>query len=167
MPDTSTVTATPKKNRLARFLRVAAPVLLVSLTVAFFAMPPAWRTLRDVTTGQTAAYPSLQPHVYDMEPDQTVILAAAAASRLPGWRVVRTDRETGAMTARVAGFPGATEEVTAEAQPLGPGSDRSLSRVVIRSRSLSGIGPGDWGANARHIRALQAAMDDKLPLARP
>ncbi len=153
----------PSKSRLVRIFRVVLPVLLVAALGAYFVMPAAWRTVRDVTTGATGAYPDLQPHVYDMGPDQIVILTSAVASRLPGWRVVRTDRATGVMTAQVAGPLGMSSEVTARVEPQSP----DVSRVVIRSRSISGVGPGDWGVNARNIRALQSALDDKLPVARP
>ena len=51
-----------------------------------------------------------------------------------------------------------TDDLTVTVSPEG-----NNSRVVIRSHSR--VGRADLGMNARHIRKLQAAMDDKLPVA--
>jgi hypothetical protein len=90
--------------------------------------------------------------------DNTTVFAAEAARRLPGWRVTDTDRANGIVRAqvrRIFPLPG-TDDVVITVVPEGSGS-----RVTIRSHSRGGS--ADPGANARHIRDLQAAMDARLP----
>jgi fatty-acyl-CoA synthase len=93
-----------------------------------------------------------------MPVNNTTLFASEAVRRLPGWRVLATDPASGIVRAearRAFPFP-ASDEVTVTVTPDGNGA-----RVVIRSRSR--VGKADLGENARHIRALQAAMDQRLP----
>jgi uncharacterized protein (DUF1499 family) len=93
-----------------------------------------------------------------MPVDNTAVFAAEAARRLPGWRIADTDRAHGIVRAEVRRtFPRpGIDDVRITVVPDGGGS-----RVTIRSRSRKGA--ADPGANARHIRDLQAAMDARLP----
>lgn len=122
-------------------------------------VPAAGWTTSEVTTGASAAYPELQSRLYDSAPLNATLVTAAVATRLPGWKVRRTDTH-GYVVEAEAGALGLTmDEITVRIEPVGPkGQD---SRVVIRSRTR--FGPSDLGRGATHIRDLQAAMDDKLP----
>jgi uncharacterized protein (DUF1499 family) len=139
-----------------KILRTALGLLLFwTISAAILFVPLAGWTSADVTTGQHAGYPDLQPRVYDMSRENTIQFAQAAIARQTGWKVVKTDTGQGILEATAPGFPSPSDitiTVTPEAQ---------TSSVTIRSRSRFGF--ADLGANARHIRALQAAMDDKLP----
>lgn len=124
-------------------------------------VPAAGWSQHDVLTGTSSGYPDLQPRRYDSTPDNTTAVAAAVAVRLPHWKVVSSDLGTHQVVCEVHDLFGLIiDDVTIGIQPDGP--DGTASRVLIRSRSRRGF-IGDLGANARNIRTLQAAMDDKLP----
>jgi uncharacterized protein (DUF1499 family) len=129
-------------------------------TASLLTVPPAGWTTGDITTGASRDYPDLVSHRYDMPVDNTTLFAAEAARRLPRGRVVITDPAHGIVRAEVRRtFPiPITDDVTMTVVPDGDGS-----RVMIRSRSRND--KADLGANARHIRDLQAAMDARLPQA--
>lgn len=122
-------------------------------------VPRAGWTSHDVTTGRHSGYPDLNPHLYDISVLQATQVAAQLASRIPGWRVVYLNANGGEMQAEVTTLPLPRQIVTLQVRPTGP-SDRH-AEVLIRSRSVWGL--GDFGINARNIRNLQSAMDDKLP----
>jgi uncharacterized protein (DUF1499 family) len=130
-------------------------VILWTVAAAILFVPPAGWTSADVETGRHPGYPELQPHIYDMQPTNTVQFVQSAISRLSGWRMVKADPTTGTVEATAPGFP-AQSDVTINVKISG-----ANSLVMIRSRSRFGF--ADLGTNARHIRALQAQMDDKLP----
>lgn len=137
-----------------------AVIAALAATLLLFVVPRPWLTSSDVTTGAHPGYPDLQPRRYDFPPDQTLLFVGSAAARLPRWRVVRTDVPTGTVQIEVKTPLGLfTDDMTVHVTLTGPDGNSSL--VTIRSRSR--VGRADLGENARHIRALQAAMDDKLP----
>jgi uncharacterized protein (DUF1499 family) len=145
-----------------RLRRARTPLLLIGIAAAaaIVLIPRAWLTANDVTTGAAPAYPDLRDRLYDMPPDQTLQVAAAVAGRIPRWKVVSTDRAGGVVHVEIrTALPFFTDDLTVHVHPEGRNS-----RVTIRSRSR--VGRGDLGENARHIRALQAAMDSKLPQVR-
>ena len=120
-------------------------------------VPLAGWTSSDVTAGASAGYPDLQPRLYDSAPENTTVVASAVANRVLGWQVLKTDVPGRTVSAVAPGFLGMkTDEVQIRIEPIG-----SVSRIVIRSHSRSL--PADLGSNARHIRDLQTALDDKLP----
>lgn len=140
-------------------------LVLVLGTFVMLLIPRAWMTVSDVTTGATPEYPDLKPRRYDMSPNQTLDLAAAVIGKLPSWKVVRRDTETRTLEATVKVSIGLfTDDVTVTVRPVVVGDGKTTSpssEVVVRSRSR--LGRGDLGENARHIRVLQAAMDERLP----
>ena len=147
------------RRRLSRRARASLGVA-VAAAVALLLMPRPWLTSNDVITGRHPGYPDLQDRIYDFPPDGTLTLAAAVASRIPRWRVVSTDRANRLVRVEVrTALPLFTDDMTIHVRPEGRNS-----RVTVRSRSR--VGRADLGENARHIRALQAAMDARLPLAR-
>ena len=127
---------------------------------AVLLIPRAGWNTNDITTGD-GTYPDLTTRRYDAPPDMVAAFAAQAATRLLKWRVVDTDTQAGRVTLEVPVAGGIfTDDVTVSSVP-----DGQMTRAVIRSHSR--LGRGDLGVNARHIRALQAVMDDKLPAAPP
>jgi uncharacterized protein (DUF1499 family) len=137
---------------------------------AFCIFPRRWMTVNDITTGQTPEYPDLPAHTYAADLETTRAAAEAAFRALPRWRIVPLPTEEDA-----AGQPlhaevrtllfGFVDDVTVRFQSLptmaSSGSASPRTRVIIRSHSR--VGRGDLGENARHIAALQAAMDARLP----
>lgn len=158
-PVKPTKTGSEKKRFWLR--SIVLPALLgASLTTAIFYVPTAGWLSNDVTTGQHPGYPDLQPRKYDSSPTNTLQFAAAAATNIRNWKVIKRDETKGTVQIEVrTAIPVFTDDLTVLVAPTGANGDSSL--VTIRSKSR--VGKGDLGANARHIRALQAAMDDKLP----
>ncbi len=114
-------------------------------------------TVRDITTGESAAYPTLRSRVYYTEISRAMTAAEQAIKRLPGWKLVSRDDGDGIMEATAAGsFKLLTEDVTVYFFDLGHGQ----SRVTLRARSRAGF--GDLGRSAAFIRQLQTAMDARL-----
>ncbi|HZT40847.1 MAG TPA: DUF1499 domain-containing protein [Chthonomonadaceae bacterium] len=132
-------------------------------------IPRRWLTVNDVTTGQTPAYPDLKPHVYAADVPAVRGALESACASLPRWRLMDRDVPEGEETfhaeVRTALF-GFVDDVTIWLEPL-PSESSSLpyTRVVIRSHSR--VGRGDLGENARHIQALQTAMDAHLTAVAP
>lgn len=145
-----------------RLLQVGVPLVVVGVAAwAIFYVPgPGWSS-NDITTGETLSYPDLISRRYDVPVSTATIFAAQAAQRLTGWTVRRTDPNTGIVEVeiRVPALIGLfRDDLTVTVLP-----DKEVALVKIHSRSR--VGSGDLGENARHIRALQAAMDQRLPLA--
>lgn len=149
---------TPGRRHL---LLVGLPLVFVvgAAAWALFYVPRAGWSTNDVTTGESPAYPDLQPRRYDVEVSHATMYAAEAARRLRGWRVRRTDPNAGIVEAEVSVPPAVgifKDDVTVTIHPEG-------DAAVVKIRSHSRVGSGDLGENARHIRALQKAMDERLP----
>lgn len=115
-----------------------------------------WLTINDVTTGESAAYPELEPRWYEAAPAVAFATARAVCDDVPRVRVVREDGAARTIDAehRTA-LIRFVDDVTIRVVP-----DSGGSHVTIRSHSR--LGRGDFGQNARTIRALQAAMDRRL-----
>ena len=112
-------------------------------------------TVNDITTGESAAYPTLRSRVYYADISRVMAAVEKALTRLPGWEMLTRDAENDILEA-AASSGLATDDVTAYFFDLGHGQ----TRVTLRSRSRAGF--GDLGRNAAHIRQLQSAMDDRL-----
>src|SRR5207249_2713053 len=108
----------------------------------------AWPLINVVETGRTPEYPDLQPRIYRAEVSQVFDAALHAVDRMPRWTILAYQPEPG--------------EIKAEAKSL---VFRFVDDVVIRVtsqgastvvsvRSASRIGRGDFGQNARNIRAF-------------
>lgn len=112
-------------------------------------------TVHDVTSGESAAYPTLRSRVYYTEIEPAMTAAWVSIERLPGWKLVSRDTENDILEA-TASSGLLTEDVTVYFFALGHGQ----TRVTVRSRTRSSL--GDLGRNAAHIRQLQQAMDSRL-----
>jgi uncharacterized protein (DUF1499 family) len=115
-----------------------------------------------VTTGQHSGYPDLQDRVYAVLPDRALAAVETAVRSLPRWSVTDLDPAASTLRAEVrTAVGGFTDDVTVQIRPDGHAPNARRTRVTIRSRSR--VGRADLGENARHIRALQRAMDARLP----
>ena len=112
-------------------------------------------SISDITTGESAAYPTLRSRVYYADISRAMTAAEKALTRLPGWELLSRDGENDILEAAMSSALG-TSDVTAYFFDLGHGQ----TRVTLRARSRAGF--CDLGRNAAHIRRLQTAMDARL-----
>ena len=116
----------------------------------------AWPLINVVETGTTPEYPDLQARIYRAEVSQVFDAALHAVDRMPRWTILAYQQESG--------------EIEAEAKSL---VFRFVDDVVIRVtsqgastvvsvRSASRIGRGDFGQNARNIRAFLRELDRQV-----
>jgi uncharacterized protein (DUF1499 family) len=95
---------------------------------------------------QRAAYPDLGPTTLDLPPEQAFDRALAAVEAM-GWETVSANREAGRIEATDTTFWfGFKDDVVIRLRPEGSGTK-------VDVRSLSRVGGGDVGTNARRIRA--------------
>lgn len=104
-----------------------------------------------VIAQQQAAYPDLGTLVSALPADETFNLALQAVTDL-GWKIYHQDREAGVIeavdTTRIMGFK---DDVVIRVRAGAQGSEVDL-------RSVSRVGEGDMGANAKRIRAFSEAF---------
>jgi uncharacterized protein (DUF1499 family) len=107
----------------------------------------------DLAQQQRQGYPDLAPVTLPMPADQAFDRALAEAQDA-GWRIVTADKGAGRIeatdTTRWFGFQ---DDVVVRLTPWGSGT-----RVDVRS--VSRIGRGDVGTNARRIRRYLQALQD-------
>ena len=100
-----------------------------------------------VAAQQREAYPDLQPAMVNVPPSQAFDRALAAAREM-GWEIVAADANAGRIEATDTTFWfGFKDDVVIRVRPASGGS-----RVDVRS--LSRVGVGDAGTNAKRIRAF-------------
>ena len=105
----------------------------------------------DFPSMQKQAFPDIvAPHI-DKPVDQAFALALGAVRKM-GWTIVAADGERGRIEATDRTFwYGFTDDIVVRVSADGTGS-----RVDVRSKSR--IGSGDFGTNARRVRAYLAAI---------
>lgn len=100
---------------------------------------------------QREAYPDLAPLVLPVPLDQAFTRALAVAQD-EGWQIVTADTGTGRIEAtQTTRWFGFTDDIVVRLTPWGAGT-----RVDVRS--VSRVGEGDMGRNARRIRRFLAAL---------
>lgn len=100
---------------------------------------------------QSKAFPDIEPAHVDKPVDQAFSLALDAVRKM-GWTIVAADGERGRIEAtdRTLWY-GFTDDIVVRVSADGTGS-----RIDVRSKSR--IGRGDFGTNARRVRAYLAAI---------
>lgn len=105
----------------------------------------------DVAARQREAYPGLGPVLLDAPPAEALERARRAAEAL-GWRLVHLDAAAGRLEATDTTFWfGFRDDVVVRVTPA-PGGSR------VDARSVSRVGKGDAGANARRLRRFLARL---------
>jgi uncharacterized protein (DUF1499 family) len=100
---------------------------------------------------QRGAYPDLQPMILKVAPPEAFDRALAAVREM-GWELVAADAAAGRIEATDTTFWfGFKDDVVIRVRPADGGS-----RVDVRS--LSRVGGGDAGTNAKRIRAYLDAL---------
>ena len=98
-----------------------------------------------VAEAQRSSYPDIRPLTLEIAPADAFALALRAARDM-GWEIVAQDTASGRVEATATTFWfGFKDDVVVRVVPSGPGS-----RIDVRS--LSRVGVGDVGANAKRIR---------------
>jgi uncharacterized protein (DUF1499 family) len=136
-----------------RILIAGVGLLAVAATVTVLTR---WPTINVVETGNTPEYPDLTPRVYPVSPERAFDAALHAVSRLPRWTLIAYDPGRG--------------EIRAEARTrLFRFVDDVLVRIgtqdggaSVSARSASRVGKGDFGQNARNVRALYEELEREL-----
>jgi uncharacterized protein (DUF1499 family) len=105
----------------------------------------------EVAAQQQKAYPDIKPLILGAPP-QKAMQDAIDAARASGWEVVSSDTASGRLeataTTRWFGFQ---DDVVVRVRPEGSGS-----RVDVRS--VSRVGVGDVGANAKRVREFLSRL---------
>lgn len=149
-----------RRRRRLRRLGLVAGVTLAAVGGLLLIAMVSWPPITDVTTGSTPEYPDIQPQVLRYSPELVLARAVEAVESMSRWRLAAVEAERGQLQA-VAEMPvlGWEQEVTIRVETYGAGS-------LVNVRSQSRGGRGDFGQNARNIRAFQQALEAKLSLAR-
>jgi uncharacterized protein (DUF1499 family) len=104
-----------------------------------------------IASQQRTAYPDLQPLILNVPPPQAFDRALATVRDM-GWDLVAADAAAGRIEATDTTFwYGFKDDVVVRVRPAEGGS-----RVDVRS--LSRVGGGDVGTNAKRIRAYLEAL---------
>jgi uncharacterized protein (DUF1499 family) len=132
-------------------LKLVLLVLAVLLVWAY----ATWPRINDVETGKTPEYPDLRPKMYAASEAKVAKAAEDAVGHLPRWTLVGSGNGPGGhsiqavSTTRLWRF---NDDVTIKIHREGPWT-------YVNVRSKSRIGKGDFGQNARNIRAFLEELD--------
>jgi uncharacterized protein (DUF1499 family) len=105
----------------------------------------------EIAAQQREAYPDIQPLVLDL-PRELAFQRALDAARESGWEIVAADPAAGRIEATDRTFWfGFLDDVVIRITPSG-------NRSIVDVRSLSRVGGGDAGTNAKRIRDYLARL---------
>ena len=109
-----------------------------------------------VVTQQHRAYPDIKPLLLPA-PSAQVFDAALATARHEGWTIVATDPATGRIEATDTTFWfGFVDDIVVRITPQPDGGTR------VDARSVSRVGVGDLGANARRLHSFLRDLANRL-----
>lgn len=124
--------------------------------MVYLVLLKSWPMINVVETGRTPEYPDIQPRQYAANRVRIFDAAMHAVNRMPRWVLVSYQAESGEIrveaTTLVLRF---TDDVVIHVTEQGSGA-------VVSMRSSSRIGRGDFGQNARTIRAFFAELDRQV-----
>ena len=144
-------------KRWIRRLVVGSFAVAAALGIAAFTLLAVWPPINDVSTGETAQYPDVQPIAYRFSQPRVVAAAVESIEALERFDIVATDEATGVVEATATTRSGRfVDDVTVRVEANGEGG------AIVFMRSRSRVGVGDLGQNARNIRQLQAQMNRNL-----
>ena len=123
-------------------------MLIIRRSVAL--LPPR---INDVETGRTPQYPDVQPLHVSFPPDRVFHVVSEVAGRQQRWTVTKVDPAARTLIAEArTSLWRFVDDVTIRVEPEADGS-------VVNMRSRSRVGVGDFGANAKRIRAFLKQLD--------
>jgi uncharacterized protein (DUF1499 family) len=135
--------------------KLVAAIGVILLTVVVV-LAGRWPAINAVETGRTPEYPDVTPRVYQADAGRVFDAALHAVNRLPRWSLVSHRPETGEIRAeaRTRVFRFVDDVLIRVAEQQGA--------AVVMVRSASRIGRGDFGQNARNIRAFFDELDRQM-----
>jgi uncharacterized protein (DUF1499 family) len=142
---------------MKRKLLAAGAALIGALVAAILISASVWPVINVVETGKTPEYADLKPLYFSADPQRVYDEAKAAAAAVPRWQVVSED-----VSARTIRAEATTptlkfvDDITVRVEPA------TEFVTIVNIRSASRVGKGDFGQNARNIRAFQAEMNKRL-----
>jgi uncharacterized protein (DUF1499 family) len=103
--------------------------------------------VQDAARQQREAYPDIKPLILEI-PAAQAFERALFAAREAGWEIVEANADAGRIEATdTTRFFGFKDDVVVRLTPLD-------ARTVVDVRSVSRVGRGDAGTNARRVRAF-------------
>jgi uncharacterized protein (DUF1499 family) len=131
--------------------RMNPPVFIAVMPLRQDAANPAEYEGREVAEQQLSAYPDVRPLILPLRPADAFQKARAVASKM-GWTIIDANERDGRIEATATTFWfGFKDDIVVRIRPDGFGS-----RVDVRS--VSRVGKGDMGTNARRIMAYLRAL---------
>jgi uncharacterized protein (DUF1499 family) len=116
----------------------------------------SWPIINVVETGQTPEYPDVLPRVYHATAEQVFDAALHAVNRLPRWSLAEYARDQGEIRAE------ATTLVLRFIDDVVIHIAERAEDTIVHIRSASRVGRGDFGQNARNIRAFFQELDTQM-----
>jgi uncharacterized protein (DUF1499 family) len=146
---------------MPKWAMVAAAGAVLALVAV--AVLRSWPVINVVETGRTPEYPDLQPRQYRAHRDQVLEAALRAVKALPRWTPVSSRPELGEIRAE------AGTRLLRFVDDVAIRVEEQAGATVVNVRSASRVGRGDFGQNARNVRAFLAELDRQMetPSARP
>lgn len=135
---------------------LTAGVVSLGLLAATTWMLRAWPMINVVETGRTPEYPDIQPRVYRQPVERVFDGALHAVQRLPRWSLASYRAASGEIRAA------ATSRVFRFVDDVLITVTRRADETIVAVRSASRIGRGDFGQNARNIRAFFEELDRQV-----
>lgn len=137
-------------------MAAAAGAVLALVAVAVLR---SWPVINVVETGRTPEYPDLQPRQFRAHKDQVLDAVLRAVKALPRWRPVSSRPETGEVRAE------ASTRLLRFVDDVVIRVEEQAGATVVNVRSASRVGRGDFGQNARNVRAFLAELDRQMETA--
>ena len=130
--------------------------VIVLLGAALLVLFRTWPVINIVETGRTPEYPDVMPRLYPAEPGRVFDAALHAINAMPRWTLVLSQEDSGEIRAeRKSRLWRFVDDVTIRVKENG-------AVTVVEARSASRVGRGDFGQNARNIRALFQELDRQM-----
>lgn len=124
--------------------------------VAAIALLKSWPVINIVETGQTPEYPDIQPRHYAAGRERVFEAVLRAVSRMPRWTLISSPPgQRGFRVEAKTMLLRFVDDVTIRLTEHEGGT-------VVNVRSASRVGRGDFGQNARNIRAFLLELDRQM-----
>ncbi len=136
--------------------RVLVLALGSTIVLGMVAVLTIWPVINVVETGKTPEYPDVVPRRYHASTDRVFAAVLQAVGRMLRWTLVSSRPEQGAIQAEAATrLFRFVDDVTIRCV-------EQNGDAVVNVRSASRVGRGDFGQNARTIRAFFDELDRQM-----
>jgi hypothetical protein len=129
-------------------------IVLILGLVVLAGLSLAWPRLNDVETGKSPEYPDLKARDYRAGVEEVTRAIRATSGKLTGWDLRGSGSGPRGAEIRFVHttLPRLRYDVTVRIS-------QNAGRTRVSVRSVSEIGPWDFGQNARNIREFLGALD--------